>query len=78
MSHLALCLVGACICLVLTGIGKRMVGRLRPHFIAACKPDYSLINSTQMNCLEKGFITFDVCTQTDKKILKEARYGLVL
>lgn len=38
--------MGVVITLVLTEIGKRWIGRLRPYFIAKCKPDYSLFNCT--------------------------------
>jgi len=67
LSHIVLAFVGFAICIIITGLGKRMVGRLRPHFIAVCQPDYSKFNCTD------GYITFDVCTQTDEKKLKEAR-----
>ena len=38
--------LGISIVLLLTEIGKKWVGRLRPHFIAVCKPDFSKINCT--------------------------------
>jgi phosphatidate phosphatase len=36
--------LGVAITLVLTEIGKRWVGRLRPHFLSVCMPNMSLIN----------------------------------
>ena len=49
-------------------LGKRTVGRLRPHFLAVCKPNYSLFNCTD------GYITADVCTGVANQIT-EARYS---
>lgn len=65
--RLFLALIGGLMCLIVTGIGKVMVGRLRPHFLAVCKPDYS-----KFNC-SAGYITFDVCTGTDERALRQAR-----
>lgn len=39
-------LFGAALGQVLTDIGKYCVGRLRPHFIAVCKPDWAVLNCT--------------------------------
>ena len=39
-------LTGILITLVITDIGKLVVGRLRPHFLDACNPDFSSINCT--------------------------------
>ena len=55
---------------IFTQLGKVMVGRLRPHFLAVCKPNYSLFNCSD------GFITADYCTGLPKEI-KEARLVLV-
>ena len=41
--------LGISINLLLTEIGKRWIGRLRPHFLAVCLPDY-----TQINCTTSG------------------------
>ena len=63
-------LVGAATNVVLTDVGKYTVGRLRPHFFAVCKPDFSKLNCStgaQMN-----FITNYECTG-DKDLIKEAR-----
>jgi len=67
MNNILLAFTGLGICVIIVGIAKNMVGELRPHFIAACEPDYS-----KFNCSD-GYITFDVCKQTDKNIVNEAR-----
>ncbi|CAL1540340.1 unnamed protein product [Lymnaea stagnalis] len=51
----------------LTEIGKNSIGRLRPHFLTLCSPDYS-----KFNCSD-GYITADVCTSNDIDMMKEAR-----
>ncbi|XP_055885465.1 phospholipid phosphatase 1-like [Biomphalaria glabrata] len=51
----------------LTEIGKNVVGRLRPHFLTLCQPDYS-----KFNCSD-GYITENVCTTKNLDMLKEAR-----
>lgn len=32
--------------MLLTEIGKKEIGRLRPHFMSICKPDFSKFNCT--------------------------------
>ncbi|KAH9492584.1 Phospholipid phosphatase 1, partial [Bulinus truncatus] len=51
----------------LTEIGKNVVGRLRPHFLTVCQPDFS-----KFNCSD-GYITASICTTKDLDVLKEAR-----
>ena len=63
-------LVGAAVTVVLTNVGKYTVGRLRPHFLAVCKPDFSKLNCT--TGVEKNFITNYECTG-DEDLIKEAR-----
>ena len=63
-------LVGAAVNVVLTDVGKYTVGRLRPHFLAVCKPDFSKLNCT--TGFHKNFITNYECTG-DKDLIKEAR-----
>ena len=56
---------------IITGVGKQMGGRLRPHFLAVCKPDFSTINCTD----EYGFpryVTEYECTGDPKDVI-EAR-----
>ena len=52
---------------------NNLSGRLRPHFFDVCKPDWSKINCTN-SYGQPVFITGDVCTGTDYKKLREARY----
>ena len=54
--------------MVIVGMGKKMLGRLRPHFMNVCKPDMSKVNCSD------GYITNYVCTGTDVKALYEMRY----
>ena len=63
-------LVGAATTVVLTDVGKYTIGRLRPHFLAVCKPDFSKLNCS--TGFKKNFITNYVCTG-DKDLIKEAR-----
>ncbi|TSK58132.1 Phospholipid phosphatase 3 [Bagarius yarrelli] len=49
-----------------TDIAKVSVGRMRPHFLHVCDPDY-----TQINC-SAGYITDYVCRGNDSKV-QEAR-----
>ena len=53
---------------VLTELGKNTIGRLRPHFLTLCNPDYS-----KLNCAAGTYITDYVCTSTDEAALKEGR-----
>uniref|UniRef100_UPI00398EAACE phospholipid phosphatase 2-like isoform X1 n=2 Tax=Pristiophorus japonicus TaxID=55135 RepID=UPI00398EAACE len=48
-------LFGACVSQSLTDIAKYTVGRLRPSFLALCKPNISLVNCSQ-------YIQSDICT----------------
>lgn len=40
----SLFVLGIATSLLLTEIGKRMIGRLRPHFLSVCNPKYSQLN----------------------------------
>ncbi|BFZ16385.1 hypothetical protein BsWGS_19424 [Bradybaena similaris] len=60
-------LFGMTVTQFLTDVGKFSVGRLRPHFLALCKPDFS-----KFNCSD-GYITEDVCTITESFPAKDAR-----
>ena len=59
-------LAGAVITNLFTQMGKLTIGRLRPHFLSVCKPDYS-----RFNCSD-GYIVADVCTG-DPHLISEAR-----
>uniref|UniRef100_A0AAY5JWD9 Phospholipid phosphatase 3 n=1 Tax=Esox lucius TaxID=8010 RepID=A0AAY5JWD9_ESOLU len=49
-----------------TDIAKVSVGRMRPHFLDVCKPDWSTINCSE------GYITSYTCTGPESKV-QEAR-----
>lgn len=53
----------------LTDIAKYSIGRLRPNFLAVCKPPWDRIN-----CKPGGYIENFTCTG-DKFLVDEARYG---
>ncbi|KAG2466011.1 PLPP1 phosphatase, partial [Polypterus senegalus] len=59
-------LFGAVISQSLTDIAKYSIGRLRPHFLALCQPDWSTINCSY------GYIENFTCTG-DKTAVNEAR-----
>ncbi|XP_067877168.1 phospholipid phosphatase 3-like isoform X2 [Heterodontus francisci] len=59
-------LFGCAVSQSLTDLAKVAVGRLRPHFLDVCKPDFS-----KFNC-SKGYIEEDVCNGTASYIT-EAR-----
>ncbi|KAK3771603.1 hypothetical protein RRG08_018325 [Elysia crispata] len=63
---LAIFVFGAASTHFLTNLPKYSVGRLRPHFLDVCKPDFSLINDTSR------YIEEDVCTGDHERIT-EAR-----
>ncbi|KAK7078783.1 Catalytic activity protein [Halocaridina rubra] len=70
----AYCSVGTflfgCACSQLsTDIAKYTIGRLRPHFIDICKPDWSKINCS----VPYQYIFPIPCTATDAHRMKEAR-----
>ncbi|TWW57638.1 Phospholipid phosphatase 3 [Takifugu flavidus] len=59
-------LFGCAISQSFTDIAKVSVGRMRPHFIDVCKPDFSTIDCSQ------GYITNYTCTGADSEV-QEAR-----
>ncbi len=63
---------GAALNTFVTDVGKYSLGRLRPHFLDACKPAWGTFNCTD----EKGnyvFVNEDVCTAAASKITKQMR-----
>jgi phosphatidate phosphatase len=50
-----------------TDIAKVSVGRMRPHFLDVCRPDWSAINCSL------GYITDYQCNGPESKV-QEARY----
>lgn len=75
---LSLFILGISIVLLLTEIGKRWVGRLRPHFMDVCKPDYSKISCTSPGLTGTYYNKISTggsfCTG-DPAEIKEARYS---
>ena len=64
---------GGVICQTATDILKYSLGRLRPNFVAICKPDWSKLECTD----EHGFYRYVediVCNETDTEHLQEARW----
>ncbi|XP_041090945.1 phospholipid phosphatase 1 isoform X2 [Polyodon spathula] len=57
---------GAAMSQSLTDIGKYSIGRLRPHFLDVCKPNWA-----EINC-KAGYIENFTCTG-EKRIVNEAR-----
>lgn len=68
--------LGAACTMLITEIGKRSIGRLRPHFISVCKPDWTKIDCfTEIdNVFVANYIHFNstICTG-DAHLIKEAR-----
>ncbi|KAM4634305.1 phospholipid phosphatase 1 isoform 1-T2 [Polymixia lowei] len=60
-------LFGAAMSQSLTDIAKYSIGRLRPHFLDVCKPDWSNIN-----CTVGGYIEEFACSG-DKRLVNEGR-----
>lgn len=63
---------GAAMNTCITDVGKYTLGRLRPHFLDVCKPDWSKVNCTD----PRGnfvFVVDDVCTGTNARLNKEMR-----
>lgn len=60
-------LYGTLVNLLFTLFVKIYVGQLRPHFLAVCKPNMSLINCSD------GYITNYECTGTDFEAIERAR-----
>ena len=61
------CVFGALATMSLTDIAKATIGRLRPHYLAACKPVWD-----QINCKSGGYIENFTCTG-DREQEDEAR-----
>ncbi len=76
---LSLFLLGAAMCLLLTEIGKRTVGRLRPYFLSVCKPEFTTIDcveTTASGSIYKSIYTGGNFCTGDKNEIKEARLRL--
>ena len=70
-------LFGAAIQQTSVNIGKFTTGRLRPHFLAACKPNY-----TAFSCVDDfhqpQYVAEDVCTAEEEYKTLDMRYSLLL
>ncbi|XP_030052740.1 phospholipid phosphatase 3 [Microcaecilia unicolor] len=51
----------------LTNIAKLSIGRLRPNFLAICRPDFSTLNCSA------GYVENYTCTTENKSAVREAR-----
>ena len=69
-------LLGVAITMLLTEVGKRWTGRLRPHFMDLCKPVYNC-TSELLTAFKPIYSGDDFCTG-DAKHVKEARFSVKL
>jgi phosphatidate phosphatase len=69
----SLFILGCGISLLLTEIGKRWVGRLRPHFISVCDPNLAQLNCTVNNHIYNYISTSGNFCRGDASKIKEAR-----
>ena len=82
---LGYCVLGAATTFLFTDLSKFTIGRLRPHFLTLCKPNYNYYNYTNNNYTlckdDHGFMRFveedeeDVCTgynKSDPAVVKES------
>ena len=58
---------GALLNLLFTLVGKTFLGELRPHFLAVCKPNMSLVDCSE------GYVTNYECTGKDFAVIEKAR-----
>ena len=75
-NGLLIFLQGLAITLLITELGKRWVGRLRPHFMNVCLPIFSEINCTTKygpNTIFNYIDTSGTFCTNDESIVKEAR-----
>ncbi|XP_067135915.1 putative phosphatidate phosphatase [Centruroides vittatus] len=63
-------LFGACVSQILTDIAKYTTGRLRPYFIAMCRPDVNLTSCSQYGY---RYVENFNCTNPDLFAVREAR-----
>lgn len=86
--HFGYFLLGAISCLLFTEVAKYTIGRLRPHFLTICKPDYSTDLCREQPDSGMGFQRYvteseeQLCSGglkngTTKKMLKEARLSFL-
>lgn len=77
---LSLFVFGTAIVLLLTEVGKKSVGRLRPHFLAVCAPNFATVDCLQPAMTGNFFNSFTTggsfCTGAASDI-SEARLRLI-
>ena len=78
--HMGYMTVGATTCFLFTDMSKFTIGRLRPHFLSICQPDYTRVCKEENGLYEK-FVTeneTEICQGTaTAKMLKEARLSFM-
>ncbi|XP_013407286.1 phospholipid phosphatase 1 isoform X2 [Lingula anatina] len=68
-------LFGALVCQLLTDCCKYSIGRLRPHFISVCKPEFSALNCSTADDLMRYIV--DYTCMGDAKLVHEARLSFL-
>ena len=71
MNALKVYLTGLMLTLILTDIGKISVGKLRPHFLDVCKPNFTIINCSDV----RGYPVYvnEFKCYGDPKLIVDAR-----
>lgn len=64
---------GTGITLFVTNVGKYSVGRLRPHFLSVCQPNWPALNCTDETGNKNIFYGSDVCQTDDIKRFTDSR-----
>jgi phosphatidate phosphatase len=75
LHAISLFVLGLGITLLLTEIGKRWIGRLRPHFMAVCNPDLTIIKCKTANDIFETIDTGGSFCRGEAKAVKEARFS---
>ena len=80
--HIGYMIVGAMSCFLFTDLSKFRIGRLRPHFLSICKPNYTALCKDKYDYYR--YVTendSEICTglagNTTAKMLKEARLSFM-
>ena len=79
LHGISLFILGISATLMFTEIGKRWIGRLRPHFLAVCAPNYSAITcytSTATGYIYNSISTADPFCTGDASKVKEVKLFL--
>lgn len=71
LFHARWFIIGVLLTVVLTDIFKVTVGRLRPHFLSVCKPDFDRFNCTDRFGYEVYVTDFE-CTGQDEHAIHDA------